>query len=511
MKQQSASNGMQSLLKHAILVFSIGAAMMVAPLQAISAIKAKPQETAAMPAEIGQPVMATIGKSTLVRLPGPIKRMSVGNPAIAEVTLINPREIYLLGKTVGATNIILWGTSGHTTIIDVSVGMDSASLNAKLHRMMPGEKNIKVDAAADSVVLTGEVSDAAKVAQATSLAEAYLGGAGGPGGGNRKVVNLLQVSAPQQVMLEVKVAEVRKSLLDKLGMRFLGTRTNGAWTYSLVSNFLFNSAGSTQNLGALTAPPNPNLSGGIGADRLDGTRNSLRVEAEKDDGAVKILAEPNIMAISGQEGSFLSGGKIFIPVPQASGGGGTSVITLQEQDFGVGLRFVPTVLADGRINLRVTPEVSEVSSTGTTVSASGSTSVLPTITTRRASTTIELRDGQSFAIGGLINNTVTEAINRYPVLGEIPILGALFRSSSFQKNQSELLFVVTPRLVKPLPPDYRLPTDNFIEPTRSEFLLGGQLEGKPKEQPKATEGTAKMPVKEEPAPQAGKPSGFEMK
>jgi pilus assembly protein CpaC len=196
-------------------------------------------------------------------------------------------------------------------------------------------------------------------------------------------------------------------------------------------------------------------------------------------GLVKVLAEPTITAVSGQEGSFLAGGKIYIPVPQANASGGTT-ITLEEKEFGVGLRFLPTVLEDGLINLRVTPEVSELSQVGTTVKGlGGQSSLLPSITTRRASTTVQLRDGESFAIGGLVKSNVTQAIKAFPLLGELPILGALFRSTAFQTEKSELLFVVTPRLAQVLPTDYALPTDSYIEPTRREVFLNGQLEGQP--------------------------------
>jgi len=196
-------------------------------------------------------------------------------------------------------------------------------------------------------------------------------------------------------------------------------------------------------------------------------------------GLVKILAEPTITAVNGQEGSFLAGGKIYIPVPQM-GSAGSVAITLEEKEFGVGLRFLPTILEDGLINLRVTPEVSELSQTGTPITGlNGQSSLLPSITTRRASTTVQLRDGESFAIGGLIKSNVTETIKAFPVLGEIPVLGALFRSTAFQNEQSELLFIVTPRLAQPLPPGAPLPTDKFIPPSRSELFFRGRMEGEP--------------------------------
>jgi pilus assembly protein CpaC len=427
--------------------------------------------------EFAPQISATVGKSIVLRLPAPVSRLSVGNKDVADVILLNPSEIYLLGKSVGSTNVILWSRSGQSTVVDVSVGLDVSTLQGKLQQLLPGENRIHVAAAGDSLVLTGSVSDAVKVDRALALAEAYAG---------KKVVNMLQAAAPQQVMLEVKIAEVSKSLLDKLGARVTATDHNTG--LSLISGFLFGTVGSF-----------PSLGGSLSIDKpID-----LKLEAEKKDGLIKILAEPNIIAMSGQEGAFLAGGKIFIPVPQAGVGG--TVVTLEEREFGVGLRFTPTVLEGGRINLRVTPEVSEVSQTGTVVSAAGvGTNILPTINTRRASTTVQLRDGQSFAIGGLIKNNVTETMTAFPILGELPIIGPLFRSSEFQNDKTELLFVITPRLVKPLPPDYKLPTDNFIEPNRSEFFLGGKLEGSaPESQPAApTAGQSQAP--------AG-PGGFEVK
>ncbi len=418
--------------------------------------------------EFAPQVGVTVGKSTLLKLPAPVARISVGNPAVADVILLNPSEIYLLGKTVGSTNLILWSKSGYSTLVDVIVGMDTAALQGKLQQLLPGEKNIKVTSAADSVVLTGTVSDAVKVDRAVALAEAY---------GGKKVVNLLQVRAPQQVMLEVKVAEVSKSITDKLGAGFNFNKANGNWTYSLLAGFLTGSPGVVSATKGLS---------------------SLTLDAAKTDGLVKILAEPNIMAMSGQEGAFLAGGKIFIPVPQ-SGVGGTT-ITLEEKEFGVGLRFTPIVLEDGLINLKVSPEVSEL---GKNVTVGNQT--IPSISTRKASTTVQLHDGQSFAIGGLIKNNVTETIAAFPGLGEIPVLGALFRSTEFQNDRSELVFVITPRLVKPLPPNYSLPTNGFIEPTRGEFFLGGKLEGSPK----AGSQPAAAPVEpKEPAPASG---GFQMK
>lgn len=496
------------------------AAIAVAPATAVAAAAAAPKRPAAKapvelapvqkvavakPADITPPLKLVAGKSTLIRLPAATRRLSVSDPEVADVVLINPREIYMLGKKVGSSNVFVWGADGHTTIMDVIVDVDTDTLKAKLNEFLPSESGIVVASLANSIVLSGQASDPIKIQRAVTLAEAYSGG--------KKVVNLVGVGGSQQVMLEVKIAEVSKTLLDKLGVQFDATRSVGGTSIRLLSRLLSSSAG------ALT------LTSSSG-------KTAVTIDAETRRGLVKVLAEPTIMAVSGQEGSFLAGGKIFIPVPQSSVGGTT--ITLEEKEFGVGLRFTPTVLDEGRINLRVTPEVSELSQIGTTVTgttvttAGGATSILPTITTRRASTTVQLRDGESFAIGGLIKNNITETMKALPLLGELPIIGALFRSSEFQSDRSELLFIVTPRLVKPLPPDYALPTDNFIEPSRSEYFIEGNLEGKAKPAPpsaspqsvepqsaapQATElqSAAPQPTAPVPAAASGADGGFELR
>jgi pilus assembly protein CpaC len=182
------------------------------------------------------------------------------------------------------------------------------------------------------------------------------------------------------------------------------------------------------------------------------------------------------MAISGQHASFLSGGKIFIPVAQANSGGAPT-ITLEEKEFGIGVKFTPTVLDGSRVNLKMVSEVSDLSQTGSPFTTIGGvTSVLPSLTVRRADTTVQLNDGQSFMIAGLIKNNVTESIKRFPGLGEVPVLGTLFRSTEFQRDQTELVFVITPHMVKPLAEVPRLPTDNHVEPSRGEVYLNGSLE-----------------------------------
>ena len=413
-----------------------------------------------------------LGKSTLMRMPEAVQARSVGNPAVLQAMLVAPDTLYLVGVDIGTSNMIVQGRSGMCNVIEVVVGIDPGALQASLAALMPEQKDISVSAAGDTLVISGMVDDAQTAARVLELAAAFvrrpaqaleaakgdkgMAGAVAPAGSTR-IVNFLNISAPQQVMLEVKIAEVSKTLLDKLEAGLTVNFGGGSWSSTLTSNFLSGTLKGLLNIG-----------------RVGG--NHAGVAADKQDGMIRILAEPTVMAISGQEGSFLAGGKIFVPVAQDN-----NKVTLDEKEFGVGLRFTPTVLAGGRINLRVAPEVSELSREGIGISAAGfsGTSVLPLITTRRAATTVELFDGQSFAIGGLIKNNQTTNIHGLPVLGELPVLGALFRSTDFQQDRTELLFVVTPHLVKPLQADYKLPTDSVTTPSRTELFIGGRMEGPP--------------------------------
>ncbi|PLC07217.1 type II and III secretion system protein [Variovorax sp. RO1] len=402
----------------------------------------QPQGRSAAPAAPAQPAAA---------MPAPTTNVGDGVADI-EVTLLSPTDLFFRGRQAGSMNVVLQSADGTCYIKDVIVTVDPGALQAKLAELMPEERRIRVRSAERSIVLTGEISDALKLDDVMSLASAY-------GAEGKKVVNLLRVGAPQQVMLEVKIAEVSKTLLDRLGARIGISRMSGGGlhNYSLISNFL--SAG-----------------GGL-VEALRIGRGVVTIDGQKDDGLVRILAEPNIMAISGQQASFLSGGKIFIPVAQNGGGTTGSTITLEEKEFGIGVKFMPTVLNGDRINLKMVSEVSDLSQTGSPfTTVGGVTSVVPSLTVRRADTTVQLNDGQSFVIAGLIKSNATEAIKRYPGLGEVPVMGALFRSTEFQNEQTELMFVITPRLVRPLAESPRVPTDNHVLPSRAEIYLNGALE-----------------------------------
>jgi pilus assembly protein CpaC len=450
----------------------------------------KPLALSPAPARIGAEMTLIVGKSALLRLPEAVDRISVANPAIADVTPVSERDLYLLGKDLGNTNVIVWTRGGPATIVDVKVVSDPSSLELELLSLLAGETDIRVRTSADSIVLIGSVSDTVAAAHAVEIAQAWVRrltrglvmpiASGGIGGGTviqvgeargaaqtarvagPAVINMLRVRAAQQVMLDVKVAEVSKTLLSRLGIsvRMRGTRGDTTFDFLSQSNFFNQLLGSVSAFGAGAAA------------------NGLQIDAQRDDGLIKLLAQPNIMAISGQEASFRAGGKIFIPVGRRNDTTGGTAITLEEKEFGVGVKFKPTVLADGRINLQVAPEVSELQQTGTPfTSVDGATSVLPSFTLRRAETTVQLNDGQSFMIAGLVQNNATANINRFPGLGDLPIIGALFRSSEFQADRTELMFVITPRLVKPLPADYVLPTDGYVEPSLGEVHIGGALEG----------------------------------
>jgi pilus assembly protein CpaC len=490
------------------LVLAAGPALAAKPVQAAdnpgqpARSEAGPhcQGEAAKPAKLS----LQVGKSNLMRLPEAVHHRSVGNPSIVQALLVAPDTLYIAGVDVGSTNMIVQGRSGLCSMLDITVAMDAAPLQATLAEVMPEERDIKVIAAADTLILSGTVSDAATVARAVELATAYVrrplrplpvpdkedvpngqNASGAAAAANARVVNLLTVSAPQQVQLEVKIAEVSKTLLERLEAGAAWKFGSGSWAAGLVSNFL---TGTTHSQ--------------VTAVKQNG--NHVTATAEKQDGLVRVLAEPNVMAISGQEGTFLAGGKFYIPVAQEN-----NHVTLAEKEFGVGLRFTPTVLSGGRINLHVAPEVSELSREGIGISASGfnGAAILPVVTTRRATTTVQLYDGQSFVIGGLLKNNMVTNLKGIPVLGEVPILGALFRSTDYQQDRTELVFVITAHLVKPMHgAGYQLPTDKIGVPSRAALMLGGRLDGPA---PEATTAALSTPAPVSGASQSA--GGFELK
>ena len=345
-----------------------------------------------------------------------------------------------------------------------------------LHQVLPSEKEIQVTLTPEGIALSGTVSSTANLSQALAMGETYFPG---------KVVNLLQVGGIHQVMLEVRIAEISRSLLKRLGVNF---------------NYI---SGSGNNLGlsllgSLTSLPKGGFpSAGIDVSSVvngiirfmaGGTTWTFFIDALKEEGLLNILAEPTLITLSGKTANFLAGGEFPIPVPQGTGAGTT--ITIEYKPFGVGLSFTPTVLSEDKINMQVAPEVSQLDfSKGVSVGGY----LVPSLSTRRVSTVVELADGQSFAIAGLLSHDIREVASKFPVLGEVPVLGSLFRSSNFQKNETELIVIVTPHLVKPLDRSKQpLPTDQYIEPDDFEFYLMGQLEGTEKKPP--TQATSSSPA-----------------
>ncbi|GAB3466501.1 hypothetical protein GCM10027321_32640 [Massilia terrae] len=451
--------------------------------------------------QVAPATQVTLGKASVIPLAAPVARIVasglLGNaakpaPVVAavadqasvadmDVLLLSPSDLFLRGKKAGTSNIILQDANGVCYLHDIVVSVDPAVLQDKLAELMPEEKDITVKSAGEAIVLSGSVSGSGKLDEAVRVATAYHDG--------KRLVNLLRVTAPQQVMLEVKIAEVGKTLLDKFGIDYSRMFTSADGLTSQVLSGIFGGApalfGKFNNIarsGAIAGAAEAIVTRGDAAAKAGLSTTSrgatlLGVDAQKKDGLVRVLAEPNIMAISGQSASFLSGGKIFIPVAQANNGGAPT-ITLEEKEFGVGLKFSPTVLDSTRINLKLVSEVSELSQTGSPfTTVGGVTSVLPSVSTRRVDTTVQLNDGQSFAVAGLIRNNVTQTLSRFPGLGDLPVLGALFRSTEFQKDQTELIFIVTPRLVRPAA-GLAAPTDIHAEPGEADALLLGRAEGK---------------------------------
>jgi len=399
-------------------------------------------------------------KSTILKSALPIKRISIADPEIADFLLLSPHEIYLTGKTAGTTNLTLWQNKKVTEIYDIEVTYDLPSLKQQVHEVLPEEKELQIFGTNDSITLAGRMINTTNLSKVTALAKSYA-----PEG---KINNLIEVGGVHQVMLEVRIAEISRSTTKRLGINF--SWVNGDdFGVSLLGGLSAFAPGVGESVGSSAVNALFRFSSG------NSTWTGL-IDALKEDGLVKILAEPTLIALSGQNAEFLAGGEFPVPVPQQNG-----AVTVDYKTFGVGLNFTPTVLSEDVISMKVAPEVSELD-LSTAIQFSGY--VVPGIRSRRASTTIELADGQSFAIAGLLQDRINEAISKFPLLGDIPILGALFRSETFQKSESELIIIVTPHLVKPLNmAKQTLPTDFFIEPNDAEFYLEGRLEGREKEQP----------------------------
>ena len=422
-----------------------------------------------VPPEIEKPkqLQLVVGKSIILKSPTPVKRVSIADPDIAAIILLPPNEIYITGKASGITNLTLWQNNKISAIYDLEVDYDISRLKQKLHEVLPLEKEIRVIATHDSITLSGRISSAANLSQAMALAEAYA-----PKGNVR---NLLKVGGVHQVMLEVRVAEMSKSVINNLGINF---------SYAKGGDLGLSLLGGLVQLGELTDTTTELIVSPAVNALFSFNKGSANwtgfVEALKEDGLVKILAEPTLIALSGQTANFLAGGEYPVPVPSQDG------IGIEFKAFGVALSFTPTVLSEDKISIKVAPEVSELDFS-IALQIGGYT--VPGLSTRKAMTVVELADGQSFAIAGLLKETVRDSLSKFPLLGDIPVLGALFRSRAFQKNETELIIIVTPHLVKPLDSARQtLPTDFYIEPDDTEIYILGLMEGWEKNQPSSVRG-----------------------
>ena len=456
-------------------------------------------------------ITVPVSKSRVVDLRQPVARVSIANPSIADILVINPTQLYLNGKQLGTTNMILWDAGDRVQRqIGLEVTHDLQSLKEKLYRFLPGER-IRVESAQGVIVLSGEVSSAPKMDAALQLARSYAGGAegqaaGSGGGSEGNVINLMQVGGAQQVLLEVKVAEIQRDLSRRFDVDFAGIYDGGSIKIGAVNGGAsfapFNTWGGLEVPTFLPRgayfPPAGNGSGGIAgpvipqfvpndpsvsdtgifANFLNGNFYlNVVLDIAKTEGLAKILAEPNLTTLSGQEAEFLSGGEYPVPVPGEDG-----TVTIEYKKFGIQLTFVPFVLDSGLISLKVNVSVSELSNDTSFAVAPNQTTavtVVPSLRTRGANATVEVPSGETIAIAGLLSESLREGMNKFPGLGNLPIIGALFRSQEFQKGQTELMIFVTPRLARSFNPELvKLPTDDFVEPSDVEFYLMGRLEGK---------------------------------
>jgi pilus assembly protein CpaC len=400
-----------------------------------------------------------VNKSQVLKTDRPYSKALIGNPEIADVVPLTASSLYVLGKKSGTTSLTLYDRSNRLiAVLDVVVGPDVITLKRQLSELLPGD-DVSARMANDSIVLEGTVSSAVAADRAVQIAETYA---------PNKVVNLLGIGSSQQVMLEVRFAEVKRSALKQLGL---------SWFVGSDAGKLGGAIGNGAGVSGEGPPTLDAISGSFAVIsrtfRAFGENFNVTLDALERKGAITTLAEPTLIALSGETASFLAGGEFPIPVAQ-SGNGSSTAITVEFKPFGVSLAFTPTVLADGVINLVVQPEVSSIDkSASVTV---GSLTV-PGLQTRRAKTVLEMRDGESFAMAGLIRKDFQDTINQVPFLGSIPIIGALFRSNGFQNDQTELVIIVTPRLVKPVRAgDLKAPTDRVGPPHEADLFLNGRTD-----------------------------------
>ena len=454
----------------ALAVLAVGIAVAAAPAPAAAQPKAYMSGTYRPSTQ----VLLSVGEGQMINLPRSVSSVWTSNPEVADVYVNGSRQVNLFGKKAGEATVIATAADGSVVYgANVRVNQNISSINEILHQAMP-ESNIDVTTVGQVAVLNGTVASPDDAAQAEMLVKAALNPGVDPTKPDAALtivpVSRLKIATPLQVMLKVRVAEMNRSLVKQFGVNLLSRDNTGGnilgnigrgnpGTISTVPGQLGTIDPTTGLPAGSTSVTFNNLAGGttlglfgkiLGLDIL-GTLDLL-----ENDGVITTLAEPNLTALSGETASFLAGGEFPIPVSQALGS-----VTIEYKQFGVGLAFTPVVLADGRISMRVRPEVSELSDAGS-VKLSGFT--VPALTTRRAETTVELGSGQSFMIAGLLQNSNTNSVEKAPFLGDIPVLGALFRSTKFQRNETELVIIVTPYLVRPVSGQLATPADGYRAP-----------------------------------------------
>ncbi|WP_010217821.1 type II and III secretion system protein family protein [Sphingomonas sp. PAMC 26621] len=449
--------------------WTLAAALVAASLGTLPAIA--PAQTGA---SATTPVFQlNTGRGRLVTLVRPMSDVFVADDKIADVQVRSPTQLYIFGKGAGETTISATSKSGAVVYsATVRVGNNFDSIQQMLSIAMP-EAKIVATPMNGLVLLTGTVAAPEDGAEATRLVQAFVGD-------GTKVLSRLGTATPLQVNLQVRIAEVSRSFVKNLGVHLSSYDGTSGFKFGVgqgrPASTQFTPSGGLFT-GGTTASPGTSLLTALGGATTFGAAGKLfgldlisALDLGETDGQVSTLANPNITALSGETGSFLAGGEIPIPLSQ-----GLGAVSVEYKQYGVSLAYTPTVLADGRISLRVRPEVSQLTSDGA-VQISGTT--IPALTTRRAETTVELGSGQSMMIAGLLQNTHNNSISKAPGVGDVPILGALFRSNAFQRNETELVIVVTPYLVKPVNAnDIVLPTDGIKAPTDLDRVLFGQLGG----------------------------------
>jgi pilus assembly protein CpaC len=394
-------------------------------------------------ARTGAVMTVPVNKSQTLRVDRAIGKAVVGSSDIADVLPVSLSSVYVLGKAIGSTNLSLFDRRGELiAVVDVVVGPDTLGLKRKLAELLPTEA-IGVTISNDSVVLDGRIGSAVAAERAAAIAETFA---------PKKVLNMMSVGTPQQIMLEVRFSEMARGTVKQLGIR------NVSFGGSLVPN------------GIISSPGAGNLPGYNASFNIPGASLSFQLDALEQKGLVRTLAQPNLIALSGETAYFLAGGEFPVPTGVALNG----QVSIEFKEFGVSLKFTPTLLEDGLVNLVVAPEVSALDRTAG-INLNGL--VIPGLRTRRAKTTLELRDGQSFAMAGLIQSDFSDTINAVPLLSKVPILGALFRSTSFNRNETELVIIVTPRIVRPVTAaQLALPSDRVHEPDDLDLFLHGKAE-----------------------------------